>query len=98
MIPVFVVVLIIIASTIAIASLVKGAEGSVWQFQASLARKLPPDVQTEMKPKLLNPTSVLTWAAIVFLMFRSDLDRKPPTSRPTHGLNFPRGEQRLSFG
>jgi len=72
MVTVLVVVPIVIAF-IVIDILEIGARVKVRQGQASLAKILPPDVQADMKPKLLNLVSVLAFAAVVFLMVRVDL-------------------------
>ncbi len=50
-----------------------GARVKFRQGKASLAKNLPPDVQAEMKPNLLNLMTVLAFAVVVFLMIKVDL-------------------------
>ena len=49
------------------------AGASVRQGRTSLVEKLPPDVQADIKPKLLNLLVVLAFAAVVFFFVRMDL-------------------------
>jgi hypothetical protein len=67
------VVVLIALAWIAIDFLEIGARVRVRRGQASLAKILPPDVQADMKPKLLHLVTVLTFAAVIFLMIKVDL-------------------------
>jgi hypothetical protein len=49
------------------------ARARAWQGRASLAKKLPPDVQVDMKPKLLHLMTALAIAAVFFGGVRVDL-------------------------
>jgi len=59
---------VIVIAFIVIDFLEIGANVRVRQGRASLAKNLPPDVQADMKPKLLNLVSVLAFAAVVLLL------------------------------
>jgi hypothetical protein len=78
MVAVFVVAVIVMlavvgASAFVIARKSSGEQATVQQFQASLAKNLPPDVQADMKPRRLGLVTSMAISVVVLPIFVAGL-------------------------